>query len=141
MEARGIRDLNHVVIVAWTAGYFDLPGTQQGRVVRAIPYYSGGNTRNYYAHPIEGVVAHVNLTTGSVLEFLDTDRGVPVPREPAELGPLFNAPLRISPAPLAITQIAGPGFRIENGEVRWEKWRFRYALHPREGLVLYTVGL
>ena len=64
MEARGIRDLNHVVIVAWTAGYFDLPGTQQGRVVRAIPYYSGGNTRNYYAHPIEGVVAHVNLTTG-----------------------------------------------------------------------------
>jgi primary-amine oxidase len=140
MEARGIRDLNHVVIVAWTAGYFDLPGTQQGRVVRAIPYYSGGNTRNYYAHPIEGLVAHVNLTTGSVLQFLDTDRGVPVPREPAELGPLFNAPLRISPAPLAITQIAGPGFRIENGEVRWEKWRFRYALHPREGLVLYTAG-
>ena len=31
MEARGIRDLNHVVIVAWTAGYFDLPGTQQGQ--------------------------------------------------------------------------------------------------------------
>jgi primary-amine oxidase len=140
MEARGIRDPNNVVIMAWTAGYFDIPGTQQGRVVRAIPYYSAGNTQNYYAHPIEGVVAHVNLTTGSVLEFLDTDRGVPVPREPAELAPLFNAPLRLSPAPLAITQIAGPGFRIENGEVRWQKWRFRYALHPREGLVLYTVG-
>ena len=116
MEARGIRDLNNVVIVAWTAGYFDLPGTQQGRVVRAIPYYSGGNTRNYYAHPIEGLVAHVNLTTGKVLEFLDTDRSVPVPREPAELGPLFNAPLRLSPAPLAITQIAGP--RIPHREWR-----------------------
>ena len=24
--------------------------------------------------------------------------------------------------------------------MRWQKWRFRYALHPREGLVLYTVG-
>ncbi len=140
MEARGIRDLNNVVIVAWTAGYFNIPGTQQGRVVRAIPYYTGGNTRNYYAHPIEGLVAHVNLTTGKVLEFLDTDRTVPVPRESAELGSLFNAPLRLSPAPLAITQIAGPGFRIENGEIRWEKWHFRYGLHPREGLVLYTVG-
>ena len=140
MEARGIHDLNHVVIVAWTAGYFDIPGTQQGRVIRAIPYYSAGNTRNIYAHPIEGVVAHVNLTTGSVIELLDTDRGVPVPSEPAELAPLFNAPLRLSPAPLAITQIDGPGFSIENGEVRWQKWRFRYALHPREGLVLYSVG-
>lgn len=140
LEARGIHDLNRVVIVAWTAGYFDLPGTQKGRIVRAIPYYAGGNTRNYYAHPIEGLVAHVNLTTGQVLEVLDTDRSVPIPRDPAELAPLFNGPLRLTPAPLAITQIAGPGFHIENGEVRWENWRFRYALHPREGLVLYTVG-
>ena len=140
MEARGIHDFNNVTIVAWTAGYFAIPGTEHGRIVRAIPYYSAGNTHNFFAHPIEGVVAHVNLTTGAILELLDTGRDVPVPREPAELGPFFNAPLRLLPAPLAITQIAGPGFRIENGEVRWQKWRFRYALHAREGLVLYTVA-
>jgi len=140
IEARGIHDFNNVTIVAWTAGYFALPGTEQGRVVRAIPYYSAGNTRNYFAHPIEGVVAHVNLTTGAILDLLDTGRDVPVPREPAELGPLFNAPLRLLPAPLSITQTSGPGFRIEDGEVRWQKWRFRFALHPREGLVLYMVG-
>jgi primary-amine oxidase len=63
-----------------------------------------------------------------------------VPKESGELGPLFNAPLRLTPAPLVITQSQGPGWRMENGEVRWQKWRFRYALHPREGLVLYTVG-
>ena len=101
MEARGIHDLSNVVIVAWTAGYFDIPGTQQSRVVRAIPYYSAGNTHNYYAHPIEGLVAHVNLTTGKVLELLDTDRNAPVPRDPAELAPLFNAPLRLSPSRFA----------------------------------------
>jgi primary-amine oxidase len=140
IEARGIHDFSNVSIVAWTAGYFALPGTEQGRVVRAIPYYSAGNTRNYFAHPIEGVVAHVNLTTGTILDLLDTGRDVPVPREPGELGPLFNTPLRLLPAPLSITQTSGPGFRLENGEVRWEKWRFRFALHPREGLVLYTVG-
>jgi primary-amine oxidase len=140
IEARGIHDLNNVSIVAWTAGYFALPGTGQGRVVRAIPYYSAGNTHNYFAHPIEGVVAHVNLTTGTVLELLDSGRDVPVPRQPAELAPLFNAPLRLLPAPLSITQTAGPGFRLEDGEVRWQKWRFRFGLNPREGLVLYTVG-
>jgi len=140
MLARGIRDLNNVVIVAWTAGYFALPGTDQGRVVRAVPYYYTGNTRNFYAHPIEGVIAHVNLTTGKILELLDTDRNLPIPRDSAELPAIFNMPLREPPAPLIVTQPNGPGFRMEDGEVRWQKWRFRWALHAREGLVLYTVA-
>jgi primary-amine oxidase len=140
MLARGIRDLNTVVIIAWTAGYFALPGTEQGRVVRAVPYSYDGNTRNFYAHPIEGVVAHVNLTTGKVLELLDRDRRLPIPRDSAELGTVFNLPLREAPASLQITQPNGPGFKIQDGEVRWQKWRFRWSLHAREGLVVHEVG-
>ena len=140
MLARGIRDLDTVAIIAWTAGYFALPGTEHGRIVRAVPYSYQGNSRNFYAHPIEGVVAHVNLTTGKIIDFLDTDRTLPVPREPAELASVFHRPLREPPAPLFITQPDGPGFHIENGEVSWQKWHFRWALHPREGLVLYHVG-
>jgi primary-amine oxidase len=86
---------------------------------------------------VEGVVAHVNLTTRKILDFLDIDRNVPVSRENADLNPRA---LRAAPAPLTISQPNGPGFRIEDGEVRWQKWRFRYALQPREGVVLYTVG-
>jgi primary-amine oxidase len=140
MLARGIRDLNSVAIIAWTAGYFALPGTEQGRIVRCVPYSYDGNTRNIYAHPIEGVVAHVNLTTGKVLELIDADRKLPIPHESAELPAVFNGPLRDPPAPLTITQPNGPGFRIEDGEVHWQKWRFRWSLHPREGLVVYGVG-
>src|SRR5579872_3745270 len=55
-------------------------------------------------------------------------------------GRISSWPMPPAPAPLHITQPSGPGFQIDNGEVRWQKWRFRYALHPREGLVLYTVG-
>lgn len=135
LRAHGIRDVNRVVTMSWTAGYFALPGTE-GRVVRVVPYYEGAG-ENLYAHPVEGVVAHVNLTTRKILDFLDIDRGVPVSRENADL----NArALRPAPAPLVIAQPNGPGFRIEDGEVRWQKWRFRYALHPREGVVIYTVG-
>jgi primary-amine oxidase len=136
LREHGIRDINRVVTMSWTAGYFALPGTEQGRVVRVVPYYAGAG-QNLYAHPVEGVVAHVNLTTHKVLDFLDIDRNVPVSRENADLNPRA---LRPAPAPLAITQPAGPGFQIDDGEVHWQKWRFRYALHPREGVVLYTVG-
>ena len=129
-------DPRDVEVVVWSAGYFALPGTEQGRIVRALSYYRAED-RNAFAHPIEGVVAHVNLTTRKIIDFVDIDRDVPVPRENAS----FEAgPFRTAPAPLIINQPDGPGFQIENGEVRWQKWRFRYGLEPREGLVVYTVG-
>jgi len=138
MDARGIHDLDNVYTVAWSAGYFALPDTDQDRIVRAVCYYAGAG-RNFYAHPIEGVSAHIDVTRRRVLDFTDIDRNAPVSRENFELS-LPAGELRPAPAPLRITQPAGPGFRIENGEVHWQKWRFRYALDPREGLVLYTVG-
>ena len=54
MSERGIRDLNRVLIVAWSAGYFALPGTDHDRIVRAVCYYAGAG-ENFYAHPVEGV--------------------------------------------------------------------------------------
>jgi primary-amine oxidase len=135
MRERRIRDLNGVAVVTWSAGYFALPGTEQGRIVRALTYHRGEDG-NFFAHPVEGVVAHVNLTTRKILDFVDIDRDAPVLRQNASLE---AEPFRAAPAPLMITQ-PEPGFQIENGEVRWQKWRFRYALEPREGLVVYTVG-
>src|ERR1700678_2015376 len=139
MSERGIRDLNNVVGVSWSAGYFQLPGTEQGRVVREVFYY-GGAGQNYFAHPIEGLVAHVNITQGKVLDFLDIDRSDPISRENFDLTPGATAPYRAPPAPLHITQPTGPGFEVQDNEVHWQKWQFRFGLQPREGLVLYTVG-
>jgi primary-amine oxidase len=136
MAERGIHDLNNVLVAAWSAGYFALPDTDKDRIVRAVCYY-GGAGENFYAHPIEGVSAHVDVSRRRILDFTDIDRGAPVSHEDFEFIPTH---LRPPPAPLHVTQPAGPGFHIENGEVRWQKWRFRYALDPREGLVLYTVG-
>jgi len=139
MAERGIRDLENVLVVAWSAGYFALPDTDKDRIVRAVCYY-GGAGENFYAHPIEGVSAHVDVSHRRILDFTDIDRNAPVSHENFDFSTAAIGALRPPPAPLHITQPAGPGFRIENGEVRWQKWRFRYALDPREGLVLYTVG-
>ena len=139
LAERGIRDVNRVTVMAWSAGYFGLPGTAGSRIVRAVPYYMGAGA-NFFAHPIEGIVGHVDLTDRKILDLLDTDRTAPLSRQNFDLSAQANEPLRAAPAPLHITQPEGPGFRIVDGEVRWQKWRFRYALTPREGVVLYMVG-
>ena len=139
LRARGLRNPNRVLTIAWTAGNFGLPGTERARIVRVLAF-DGSAGENYFAHPVEGLVAHVNLTTRQVIDFLDTDRDAPVSRENFDLDARSTAPQRAAPAALTIVQPNGPGFQIDAGEVRWQKWRFRYALHPREGVVLYTVG-
>jgi primary-amine oxidase len=138
MHERGITDLNSVDVAAWTAGYFALPDTDRDRIVRALTYYTAAD-HNIDAHPVEGVVAEVDLTKNKILEFVDIDRNAPVSRVNADLDPANTRPWRAAPAPLIVTQ-PKQGFEIEDGEVHWQNWRFRYGLHPREGVVLYTVG-
>src|SRR4029453_7772794 len=47
---------------------------------------------------------------------------------------------RAAPKPLLQQQPQGPSFTVSGQEIRWQKWRFRFSVHPREGLVLHTVG-
>jgi primary-amine oxidase len=137
MRARGVNP-NEVFTVVWPAGYFGLPGEDGARVGRVTPYYGAAGS-NYYAHPVEGVAAFVDLTSGRILEFVDVDRNAPVTRTNEDFDPGSAGPVRQPAPPIQVTMPQGAGYRIEDGEVRWQKWRFRYALDPRVGLVLYTV--
>ena len=136
MKKRGITDLSKVQIDGWAVGQVAAAqGT--GRLMRAVSYLKDGQT-NFYGRPIEGVVAMVNMNTGKVVEVVDTGV-VPTPPPSQELDEKSIGP-RTAPKRLAISQPSGPSFTIDGQEIRWQKWRFRYTLHPREGLVLHTVG-
>ncbi len=78
------------------------------------------------------------MNTGQVVEVVDSGV-VPVPPPSQELDEKSTGS-RTAPKRLAITQPGGPSFTINGQEIRWQKWRFRYTLHPREGLILHTVG-
>lgn len=133
MRARGITDLAGVVLTPWLGGdYGDAP--RGARLVRATFNYRG-RARNEYARPIEGVAAYVDLDARRVVKLVDT--GVVPLAEPND----FHQPAagRAPLKPLSVEQPAGPSFVVEGNEVRWDRWRFRYAIRPREGLVLYTV--
>ncbi len=135
---RGISDFDKVQVDPWSAGWFGFQDETNIRLARGIPFYRGTG-RNPYARPIEGLVAYIDLTNKRILKIVDTVVA-PVPKASAELDPESNGPLRAAPKPLQIVQPEGAGFELRGNEVRWQNWRFRYALHPREGLVLYTVG-
>lgn len=137
MAKRGISDLENVQLDPWTTGNFGWPEEDGKRIFRAVAFYKG-HASNAYARPVEGLVATVDVSAMKVIKLTDTGV-VPVAKASADFDEKSAAPLRGEKA-LRIDQPGGPGFTVEGNEVRWQKWRFRYGFHPREGLVLYTVG-
>lgn len=139
MSRRGITDLTHVYVDPWPAGEALRPEERNRRIVKAVAYYKAASSHNAYARPIEGVIAVVDLTAKRVIRLLDSGV-VPLETTPRELDEASLAPQREPPHSLEIIQPHGPSFTIAGSLVRWQKWQFRFGMHPREGLVLYTVA-
>jgi len=137
MRKRGLTNFESIAIDVWSAGYFGSPDELHGRLVRGVSYYRGKNS-NYYARPIEGVVAYVDLTAKRVAQFIDTGV-IPLPKEKFDYEDTVLTHHRGGLKQLRILQPGGPSYEMENGEVRWQNWRFRFSMHPREGLVLHLV--
>jgi primary-amine oxidase len=138
MRRRGITDFDRVQVDTWAAGHLVPQEAQRVRVLRAISYLKDG-AMNFYGRPIEGVITLVDMNSRKVMEVVDTGV-VPIAATTQEFDRKSLAPLRKDLKPLSITQPKGVSFEVRGHEVRWQKWRLRFALHPREGLVLYTVG-
>jgi len=129
LRRRGITDPDAVYLDPWAPGETPVKGAGAARVVRLLCFHKG-RQQNDYGPPIEGVVASVDVTgRGRVLEVTDREP-VPLSRTNTDfLDPAVRGPER--PA---------PSISVRGHEVRWDRWRLRYSMHPREGLVLHTVG-
>jgi primary-amine oxidase len=138
MRKRGITDFESVLIDAWAAGSFGFADEADKRVARGIPYWRGKG-KNQYGRPIEGIYAYVDLNAKRIIRIVDTGI-VPLTTDNSELDPEAIGRQRVAPKPLQVIQPAGADFEINGHEIRWQNWRFRYALHPREGLVLHTIS-
>ena len=124
-----------------------LGGCPRIRAYYAFAFWNDGNinpdyvnTMSYYSQPIAGVTVWVDETTMTVVDLIDT--GV----EPVRMGTIasdiYNLNTRV-PAlnPLCTSQCGGPSYTLNenNSVVTWDKWKIRFSLHPRFGLVLYEV--
>ncbi len=142
LRRRGVSDaaFEHVQVDPFSAGYFGEDHTRGRRLLRATSFLRSSRTDNGYAHPIEGLVAVVDLIAERVIELVDDGRNTPIPPQDRPYDTASLGTPRDSLKPLSISQPQGPSFSVEGWAVAWENWRFRIGFTPREGLVLHQLG-
>lgn len=129
MGRRGI-SVDRVEVDGWAPGEAVAPEAAGARLLCTLVYAEGGQT--FYARPIEGTWAVVDLTHERVLKFIDG----PVTPVPPEQAPRAAAP----PARRERTAPGAAHVALDGHAVSWRGWRFRWSLHPREGLVIHAAG-
>jgi primary-amine oxidase len=142
MQRRGLTDkeIELVQVDPFSAGYFDREAEKGRRLVSAVSYWRADAKDNGYAHPIEGVVALVDLIENRVVQLVDEPDIVPIPKTKRnynrEAWPNTRPPLK----PLDIVQRDGANFSVEGWKVQWQNWSFRVGFTAREGLVLHQIS-
>ncbi|NRG19568.1 tyramine oxidase [Rhizobiales bacterium] len=142
LEKRGLT-ADQVFCLPLTAGRFGLP-EEEGRRLMKVPCYLLPEGSNFYAKPIEGLYAVVDLNAREVVEVFDTG-AVPVPEDPwgytdeeverrtGALRPQMNA--------AKLSQPEGANFTVESGFVNWDIWRFRVRVDKRPGVVISNIDV
>lgn len=142
LEKRGLTAAD-VFCLPLTAGRFGL-AEEDGRRLMKVPCYVLPEGSNFYAKPIEGLYAVVDLNADEVVEVFDS--GVlPLPEDPwgyteAEVEERLGA-LRPRANPARLSQPGGSNITIENGLISWDIWRFRARVDKRPGLVLSNIDV
>jgi primary-amine oxidase len=131
---------DQVFCLPLTAGNFGTP-EEQGRRLIKVPCFGKPSGSNYWARPIEGLFAVVDLKTGKVLAVTDTG-AVPVSGEgwgydEAEVA--ARAALRPETPAASLAQPGRDNIAIEDGRFVWDMWRFHVRADKRPGLVLSLV--
>ncbi|MDP2435044.1 MAG: tyramine oxidase [archaeon] len=149
MARRGLRP-EDVLIDPWSAGWFGEPidRAEGSRLVHPVlTVRLGGPADNAYAHPVEGVVPVVDLTTGQVTVMdcaMCAEDVVATPTRDGNFskGVKEDEIVDDGTKPIEITQPEGPAFTVgEGGFIEWQGWSFVAGWTQREGLVLHDVRM
>ena len=140
MKKRGITDFENAIVDGWAMGLMNEQEKASGkRLMRGITYYKGKKRMNYYGSPVEGLMTTVDLNNKTVTEVIDGEI-VPVAKANFDYDQASLKPLQAAAKLLQIKQPQGVTFKLNKNEVTWQNWKFRYLMHPREGLTLYQVS-
>lgn len=144
VKKRGLTDadIEKIQIDPWSFGYWGDDEKYNGRrLMRGVAFYRQKLTDNGYAHPLEGLVAIVDMNERKVIELVDDGTHVPIPQTEINYDtPSLGQP-RQDLKPLHIVQPEGVSFTVDDDwKVSWQNYEFRVGFTPREGLVLHQLG-
>jgi len=138
LKKHGIDDVTKVVGTPLTVGYFggqDGLLDQQQRILKIVSYLDVGDG-NYWAHPIENLVAVVDLDKKKIIK-IEEGSIIPVPMTPR---PIDGRGLDVvTSKPLNIIEPEGKNYTITGRDVEWNNWKFHIGFDSRTGLQINTV--
>ena len=140
INKRGLNpaDVRAVPLSAGVFGHEDEVGR---RIVRVLAFYQYDAADLPWAHPIDGVVAYVDLTARRVTKVIDEiELPLPTERGQWDAEPHAVAP-RTDLKPIEITQPEGASFTVEGNQISWADWKFRFGFDVREGLTLHQLSV
>ena len=154
MKKRGLVDSSKWMAEPWSAGNFGYEKERNRRIVRIQVWcrdpanlVKSSEIDNGYAHPVSGLVAVVDLVTGTVeIEEQDIPEHdhIPVPKTPGNFSRTFlrekNIPERTDIKEIDIKQPNGASFTVDGKLVSWQGFTFRVAFNWREGLTLHHIS-
>ncbi len=141
MARRGLTDITKIRALPQTAGKFDEGEDERRRFVRVLAFRQEREHDYVWAHPVDGIVAYVDLIERKVFKIVDEFER-PVPDEAGDYDdPAVRGPLREGLRPIEITQPEGPSFTLDGHHLRWQGWSMRVGFDAREGLTLHQISL
>jgi len=136
---RGITDMTGVCVDAWTGGNFGYK-EEEGRLIsHTFSWLRLRAFENFYAHPIEGLNAVVDIKTGEVLRVDDHPGAPPIPMQELNYDPEFLPAPRPPLKPLNVVQPEGVSFTMDGHAIAWDKWTLAIGFNPRDGLILHDI--
>jgi primary-amine oxidase len=139
MARRGLTDVATIRVAPLTAGSY---GDEEGRrMVRVLAFVQAREHDLAWAHPVDGLVAYVDLVQKKVFRIID-EFELPVPADSGDYDdPAVRGPQRDPLKPIEISQPDGPGFTLDGHLLEWQGWSMRIGFDAREGLSLHQISI
>ena len=135
---RGITDMEKVCVDPWSAGEFGIEGEAGRHLCHTFAWLSVGEEENYYAHPIEGLNAVVDIKTQEVIR-VDDHGIVPIPMGTHEYGAKLQEKVRADLRPINVVQPEGVSFKLDGHRLSWHEWSLVIGFNARESLTLHDL--
>eukprot|EP00250_Pteridium_aquilinum_P021489 c25142_g1_i1 orf=155-2326(+) len=120
-----------------SVGWYGVKEDEGKRLIKVQCYYLNGTT-NFYMRPIEGITFVVNLDLAKVVEYIEHDKAVPLPKAEgtdfrlSAQKPPFLKPLKT----ISLEQPDGRSFKVDGHSVKWANWEFHVKPDYRAGCII-----
>ena len=125
--ARGITDMSRVCVDPWSAGNFGNPDEEGRHLSHTFIWLRLYDDEAFYAHPVEGLNAVVDIKTGEVIR-IDDRPGPAIPMREVNYDSKFVTDTLPPLKPLHIVQPEGVSFVLDGHHITWDRWAFTIGL-------------